>query len=435
MERMLYEAAMEGSVASLQQLLQQDRLILDRVIVDCITETPLHVAAMLGHTDFVKEILCLKPELARELDSRGFSPLHLASAKGYTELVKALLLVDPDMCFACDRYGRNPLHLAAMKGRFDVLKELVRARPHAARARVERGETILHLCVKQNQLEALKFLVETMDDHNDLVNTRDNNGFTILHLAVADKQIETVNYLLSNTRVEVNALNTNVGDLDIGEALRGTGAMRAMNTHLPNHHPQVLQLTSEGDRSVKSKGKEHWLTRKRDALMVVASLIATMAFQAAVNPPGGAWQDNSTQNSQDTQAGKSHAAGTGKAIMADITTQRVSLSIILMLITGLPFTHRLFMWMLTVVVWVAITSMALTYRTAMAFLTPGSAEAAVTNIIVVGVAVWCGVMALVLVGHTIRLLVASFRKLGKLCWRERRLQSSLVYANHTNISF
>ena len=69
-----------------------------------------------------------------------------------------------------------------------------------------------------------------------------------------------------------------------------------------------------------------------------------------------------------------------------------SLSIILMLITGLPFTHRLFMWMLTVVVWVAITSMALTYRTAMTFLTPDSAEAAVTNIIVVGVAVWCGVV-------------------------------------------
>ena len=95
---MLYEATMGGSVAYFQQLLQQDRLILDRVMVDFITETPLHIAALLGHTDFVKEILSQKPELARELDSQGFLPLHLAAAKGYTEVIIALLLVDPEMC-------------------------------------------------------------------------------------------------------------------------------------------------------------------------------------------------------------------------------------------------------------------------------------------------------------------------------------------------
>ena len=55
---------------------------------------------------------------------------------------------------------------------------------------MQRGETILHLCVRHNQLEALKFLVETMDEHNEVVNAKDDNGFTILHLAVADKQIE-----------------------------------------------------------------------------------------------------------------------------------------------------------------------------------------------------------------------------------------------------
>lgn len=35
-----------------------------------------------------------------------------------------------------------------------------------------------------------------------------------------------------------------------------------------------------------------WQRKKRNTLMVVASLIATMAFQVGANPPGGFWQDN-----------------------------------------------------------------------------------------------------------------------------------------------
>lgn len=36
-----------------------------------------------------------------------------------------------------------------------------------------------------------------------------------------------------------------------------------------------------------------WLTDKQNILMVVAVLLATMAFQAGMNPPGGVWQDDS----------------------------------------------------------------------------------------------------------------------------------------------
>ncbi|MFS7991869.1 putative PGG domain-containing protein [Helianthus anomalus] len=43
----------------------------------------------------------------------------------------------------------------------------------------------------------------------------------------------------------------------------------------------------------ESKNNDDWLDKKRNTLMVVASLIATMAFQAGTNPPSGVWQDNS----------------------------------------------------------------------------------------------------------------------------------------------
>ena len=80
MERRIYEAAVEGSVISVLNLLQEDPLVLDRFMVGCYPETPLHIASMLGHLDFVQEILNRKPEMAGELDARKSSPLQIGRA-------------------------------------------------------------------------------------------------------------------------------------------------------------------------------------------------------------------------------------------------------------------------------------------------------------------------------------------------------------------
>uniref|UniRef100_A0A803LBL8 PGG domain-containing protein n=1 Tax=Chenopodium quinoa TaxID=63459 RepID=A0A803LBL8_CHEQI len=42
---------------------------------------------------------------------------------------------------------------------------------------------------------------------------------------------------------------------------------------------------------LKHQADGTWLEEQRTSLMVVASLIATMAFQVGINPPGGVWQD------------------------------------------------------------------------------------------------------------------------------------------------
>lgn len=189
-EKKLYEAAVEGDVRTLQELLQRDALILDRLILTCFNETPLHIATMRGHVEFVKLILAQNPQLAAELDSRKSSALHIASAKGHLQIIKVLLVVNPDICLARDRDGRNPLHLAAIKGRVEVIKELIQIRPRAALGTKINGENVLHLCVKHNQLEVLKVLMEIGSWDYEFLNAKDSDGFTILHLAVADKQIE-----------------------------------------------------------------------------------------------------------------------------------------------------------------------------------------------------------------------------------------------------
>ncbi|XWS17454.1 hypothetical protein CRYUN_Cryun33cG0069300 [Craigia yunnanensis] len=91
---------------------------------------------------------------------------------------------------------------------------------------------------------------------------------------------------------------------------RDAGVLSSKDLHIiapewvpsPTKVPQITKslvshASTEENNSrkpiVKHKHTD-WLDRKRSALMVVASLIATVAFQAAITPPGGVWQEDET---------------------------------------------------------------------------------------------------------------------------------------------
>ncbi|KAJ0724560.1 putative PGG domain-containing protein [Helianthus annuus] len=132
-------------------------------------------------------------------------------------------------------------------------------------------------------------------------------------------------------------------------ALMRAGVVDAENESLLEQIPQnciskmgfwdmnyYRKLNSEKDL----KNNDDWLNNKRNTLMVVTSLLATMAFQAGTNPPSGVWQDDST-------AYPPHKAGYAVMVrnhpnlyhifLVSNTVGFVStLSIILLLISGLP---------------------------------------------------------------------------------------------------
>ncbi|XP_022881630.1 ankyrin repeat-containing protein BDA1-like [Olea europaea var. sylvestris] len=457
LENMLFEAASQGNVDTLKKLVQEDPIILDRVIVNSFSDTPVHIAAILGHSDFVMEILRRRPEFARELNLCQSSPLHLASAKGYIELVRVLLSANPLMCLVRDRNGLTPLHLAAIKGRIEVVKELVQAKHDAARVIMGQGQTILHLCVKYYQIEALKLLVNTIRDQ-DFTNCKDSDGNTILHLAVADKQDETVNFLLMESATEVNAQNLrgmtamdvlihsrrDVRDDEIEETLKRAGAFGSMEKkslvqinrnigspglNLSFDHFDFSSNVKGNRRKKMFKQKDDWLEKKRSALMVVASLIATMAFQVGVNPPSILVQDNKTVNSQSTLALipqsyevlesifiLNHLKLYGPFLIANTTGLIASLSIILLLMSDLPLKRRLVMGILMVITWIAITAVALTYLISIIVVTPEEEREKKSYVLVVGFAVvtWVGLIVLLLIGHTIRLIIKMIRLIIKM---------------------
>ncbi|GFY95166.1 hypothetical protein Acr_10g0005510 [Actinidia rufa] len=379
LEERLCEAAIRGSVTSLGKYLKKtDSFWIELWLDPSLIRVLLHVAVSRGHTHFVKELLLSNSELAEVFGFATTVALHLAAAKGYLEIARELTQVSPDLCLARDRDGLTPVHVAAIKG-------------------------------QHNQLKTLEKLLD-MIGALELVNAKDDGGNTLLHLAVADKKFEIIKHVLMNSEVEVNATNAN-GHTAMDLLLRAQSTEREPQEVDRQIKEEDLNRQIEDFlREVKAKRANDlvhgdWLTEKRAALMVVASLIATMAFQAGVNPPGGVWQDNSN----------GHRAG--EAVMAynypdsypyflrsNTIGFVASLSTILLLISDLPFKKRAFMWILVVIMWLTITSMAFTYAFSIVVVTPKKDREALSRTIVVAVIVWCSVMAVLLLVHTGRLL-------------------------------
>ncbi|KAI8537459.1 hypothetical protein RHMOL_Rhmol09G0025000 [Rhododendron molle] len=414
MEQRLCEAAIEENVESLREITRQDALILDKIVVGCFNgKSPLHVATSCGKAEFVKELLRLKPALAEVLDSDGRSALHLASAKGHAEIVKALVNVSPDMCLARDRDGNVPLHIAAAKGNVDVLDRLLRTCRRSARVRLDRdGSTVLHLCVKHDKLNTLELLLQQMRG-KEFVDAKDNDGNTILHLAVLDKQFEIIMHVLQNSKIDVNAKNAS------GYTAMDILFLADEGSDLKDLDLKIEDFLREA-KAKKAKDLVHrnWLTKKKDALMIVASLIATMAFQAGVNPPGGVWSQDSEQHKAGEAVMASNFVNSYPYFLRSNTIGFVaSLSTILLLISGLPFKKKEFMWILVVIMWLAITSMAFSYAFANIVITPKKDRESLSNTIEIAVIVWCGVMALHLLVHMVRFIA------GVLKERSRRTQA------------
>ncbi|KMT18066.1 hypothetical protein BVRB_2g032580 [Beta vulgaris subsp. vulgaris] len=399
----LHDAAIEGDVPSLLNLLQEDPFILDRCIVErsgCFVQSPLHVASCLGHL----------------------------------EIVKTLLAVNPNTCFARDQDGRNPVHVAATSGQVHVLDELLRAKPQAAKERTNSGETALHLCVKHSQPEALKFIINATDD-GELLNSKDGDGNTVLHLAVAAKQLETIHFLLKHKRMAKNTINTS-----------GLTAMDTCNQTKKDGHDEKIwsalrhAKVSKAKVLLKRESRTNWLEKQRTALMVVSSLIATMAFQAGINPPGGVWQD-------EKDGSNDHLPGT--SIMATYNPIRYkffldsntiglvsSLSVILLLISGLPC-MKLAMAILMVTMWIAISATTLTYVVGAYFLVAYggkdvyevitykiSANRPLSTIVSISL-FWLLLLGFLILGHAARL----FARLIKQIIRPVFQGSRNIYAN------
>ncbi|KAG4916245.1 hypothetical protein JHK87_053802 [Glycine soja] len=267
--RELYEASLNGCVSTLDTLIKKDPPILSRVSLYPFTETPLHIASLLGHLEFCQILLQNSPNLATELDSKGRCSLHLASAKGHTEVVKALLRTKPEMSLVRDKDEMLPFHFAAIRGRVGAIKELIEEKPNSIQEMIESDDgSVLHLCVRYNHLQALNLLVESLRGEHQFLSAKYKEDSTILLSAVKHRQIK---------------VESPPKKFSITSEQQGHGKWNRFEKFCRTY------LLDQGN----------WIDKKtREQLMVAATVIATMTFQSMISPPGGVWQTD-THKSQD----------------------------------------------------------------------------------------------------------------------------------------
>ncbi|CAL9204465.1 unnamed protein product [Musa hybrid cultivar] len=445
MDPRLEEAAYAGDLTLLRRLLQEDRLLLHRQAIAAahLSDSPLHIAASLGHSDLVREILTVNPELAHGRNSEGLSALHLAAAQGHLSVVNELLqyAAAANLCLATDNDGFMPAHTAALRGRLDVLTVLLDACPESARAVTSQGDSIFHLTVKSNSFETVQFLLNRTDENDELLNSGDAKGNTVLHLAVARKQLQTVKLLLGRRGIEVNATNMRGdtvldmlldsrfqhGDLLLGELIRAAGGRTAAEEEgktQPKSSPSDARasttVASHRSRPNHSEPKEKY-NNKPETLMVVATLIATITFTAGLNPPGGFKQkDDGGPTPPIAEVNLDESSSEGEAVLKydlklfllfDMFGLFASLSIILLLICCVPRQTKMVMGILKWILWLAVFSTALAFSTAIVRI---FSYQPYTVILLMS---WFGILSLFMIWVCFRAIRGLLRKGG--CWKKK----------------
>lgn len=188
----LQQAARNGRIDLLANLLIESPSILADFRLTSLEESILHVATKSGQLNFVHELMKIDPNLATEPNKDGFRPLDVAVIMGHFGIVEEILSFNRDLCLLEGKDRRTALHYAAIKGRVDVIGLLLRFCPDAIRDATVYDETVLHLAVKNHQVDAFTALLKWVENVNaeSIVNTSDGDGNTVLHIAVLTKQYE-----------------------------------------------------------------------------------------------------------------------------------------------------------------------------------------------------------------------------------------------------
>ncbi|KAI3729928.1 hypothetical protein L6452_18601 [Arctium lappa] len=445
MDRNLFEASLTGNVQVLNALLQEDDFILDRVSLTCFNETPLDIAAMRGHLDFVRILLSKKPSLAMSLDSQRRTALHLASAQGHVEIVRELLYVmGSEACGFRDQDGRTPLHLAAMNEQLEVIKVLIQTKPDFGREIQENGESILHTCISYNRFEALKLLSQLWNE-DDLAKLTDGNGNTLLHRAVLQKQIQTVKYLLQKSSIKetgsvvnghgLTALDVldhrprDLGTLEIQSVLMEANILRAKDVR-PHSRPFQASIESKYSQNVtnpesKPRGcmsrlwnwylndNGNWLEKQRGILIVAGVVVVTGSFYTALHPPGGTFSDPNNGplgNAVQTEVVMDNFS---TFLIQNTIIMVLSMLILLVLLSGIPLRNKLCLWVLNLATLCIMIFVIITYLQEIAWMSPDTYINPTTMIMCLAWILLCLLFAFI---HTIFFVIWAI----KITWKSSR---------------
>ncbi|KAJ4911178.1 Ankyrin repeat family protein [Raphanus sativus] len=311
------KAAQDGDIERLYELIAEDPNILGHFDEVPFCETPLHIAAGKGKTHFAMELMTLKPSLASKLNVSGFSPMHLALLNNHTRMVRGFVALDSSLVRIKGRGRVTPLHHVARMGDAELLSEFLFACPSSIEDLTIKCETAVHVAVKNHQLMAFKVLMGWLKRVNkeEILDWKDEDGNTVFHIAASINHTEVIKSLRKTVKLKAKNLDGKTA-MDILQNYqspcfpKGRRLLRSVKERLLSGSTMTLaeylrknltfmekrnkflgmsNLSSIGERSLKT-------SKRNDAILIVAVLIVTATYQVGFSPPGGVWQENSSNS-------------------------------------------------------------------------------------------------------------------------------------------
>ncbi|CAL4985464.1 unnamed protein product [Urochloa decumbens] len=249
------------------------------------SQNALHAAVFQGK-EMVDLLMEWKPALAAE---GGCSPLHYAASDGNWKIVEAILrAAPPRTVYQQDNGGLSALHVAARMGHLSIVKKLLKHCPDTAELRDSDGRTFLHTAAMEKHLPVVSFAIKKFKAHG-LLDAQDKGGNTALHLAVAEGAPRVVEALLRKGKAQADILN-NAGHtpFDLTDKLPSYFTMVSVVVTLVAYGARTRPQRQDDLKPWKgSDDVVRGIQKTSDGLAVVAVLIATAAFTAGFNLPGG----------------------------------------------------------------------------------------------------------------------------------------------------
>jgi ankyrin repeat protein len=181
--------------------------------------TPLHFAAMDGHTEIVALLLKWERIRVAPLDTKGLSPFDYSIQNGHSGVLKLLLekleSVGEPFTF-CDRW-LGPLDHSIQKGHLEVVKLLVvKAEPFKldnSKEQMRMLENLLHVATEHKQNEIAVELLDTLGLKAETLAPTStqfpSHQSKLLAIAARENYFEIIRYVL-NWHPEVDA-NASIG--------------------------------------------------------------------------------------------------------------------------------------------------------------------------------------------------------------------------------
>ncbi|KAG4278849.1 hypothetical protein FPRO04_06170 [Fusarium proliferatum] len=227
----LHLAALHGHSTVSKQLLKSGAKTNGQAVDG---DTALHFAVLQGHQSIMKYLLERDSNLINISDGQSHTPLFSAVFRGSSSAVKLLLDRRADL-MALDTYGNSVLHHAVNTGKSSVIKLLLDSGSDVNRQNAQ-GRTPLHLAIVGYHSSAVKALLE----RRSRTDIADNLGRRALHEAVLSGSKACTQLLLKH-RVAVDA--------------RDNDGQTALVYAIQSRHGSLLKLLLEVGTDINAMDK------------------------------------------------------------------------------------------------------------------------------------------------------------------------------------